>query len=362
MPNRLSALLLALALPALAQSVKDPHASVVDVAARQAALKSTDDALLRSAIKSLRSCVTLPPVPAPAGRLIIPPHYLSGSNGPVNPAEAEATRVYAALENRITAGMNRYVATGSHAEAACALDQLNTWAQAGALLDYSRQESQQGWFQVEWTTSAAAITESVLLNDATLDPAQHKRVVAWLQTVAHKDISFEKPTDTQNNHHYWRGLAATAVGVLASDEKLFRFGIDTFMQAIGEIDARGAFPKEMARHENAIHYQGFALQPLLLIAEFAARQGVDLYGYQAHGRKLLDAIVFFGRAAQDPALVTPYTTDAQAGTFKPGDFAAIAFYAARFGTADLPPAVVTALQSPTSATRIGGSTTILAGK
>jgi poly(beta-D-mannuronate) lyase len=353
---------LALALPAGAQHVRDPRASVVDAAARQVLLRTTSDPLLRAAIKSLRSCVAMPFVPAPVGRMIIPLHYLSGSNGPTNPAEAAATRIYAAFESRITAGMNQYLATSRHDESACALAQLDAWAQAHALLDYERQESPQAWYQVEWTLSAAGITDSVLVNDETLDPVRQKRVTAWLRTAANRDISFEKSTDADNNHHYWRALAATAVGVTAADDTLFQFGIHTYQEAIGEIDLRGAFPKEMARHENAIQYQGFALQPLVLIAQFAARQGIDLYAYQARSCTLRDAIVFFGRAVDDPSLVKPYTLDAQDRDFNSGDFAALAFYSARFGTEGLPPSIVNALKELATSTRTGGSAAILVTK
>jgi poly(beta-D-mannuronate) lyase len=352
----------ALALPAGAQHVRDPHASVVDVAARQAMLRTSADPRWRSAIRNLRPCVAMRFVPAPVGRMIIPNHYLSGSNGPTNPAEEAVTRVYTEFESRITAGMNQYLATGSHSESGCALAQLDAWAQAHALLDYDRQESPQAWYQVEWTLSAAGITDSVLVKDETLDPVAQKRVTAWLQTACHRDISFENSTDSNNNHHYWRALAATAIGVTAGDDTLFRFGIHAYQEAIGEIDARGAFPKEMARHENAIIYQGFALEPLVVIAQFAARQGINLYAYQAHGRTLRDAIVFFGRAVDDPKLVEPYTTDAQVTGFHSGDFAALAFYTMRFGTTGLPPSIVTALKGLTTSTRIGGSTTILAAK
>jgi poly(beta-D-mannuronate) lyase len=41
----------------------------------------------------------------------VPSHYLSGSNGPINPAEAAATRVYGMFESRITAGMKQYLAS-----------------------------------------------------------------------------------------------------------------------------------------------------------------------------------------------------------------------------------------------------------
>ena len=182
-----------ISVPALCQHVADPHASVVTVAKRQTnSCKATNYRILSEAIAGLSSCVATPPIPAPTGRINIPHHYLNGSNGPTNPAEAAATRVYALFENRITAGMNQYVATGSHAESACALAQLDTWAQARALLDYDRVESPQAWYQVEWTLSAAGITNSVLVNDTTLDQAQQQRVTAWLDKAAHKDISFDR--------------------------------------------------------------------------------------------------------------------------------------------------------------------------
>ena len=354
------ALTLTFALPALGQHVRDPRASVVDVTARQAQLKSTTDSVLRKAISELHSCVALPVVPAPVGRMDIPHHYLSGSSGPVDPAEAAATRVYGMFENRITAGMNQYLATGNHDESACALAQLDAWAQASALLDYDRAESSQAWYQVEWTLSSAGITDSVLVNDATLDPAQQERVTAWLDKVAHKDISFEKASDSGNNHHYWRGLAAISVGVTASDDNLFKFGVKTYKEGIDDIDRNGALPKEMARHENAIHYQGFALEPLVVIAQFASRQGIDLYGYQHDKRSLRDAIIFFGRAVDDPSLVKPYTNDVQSMNFGPGSFAPFAFYVARFSTEGLPPAIVNGLKTPTTATRLGGCTILLA--
>jgi poly(beta-D-mannuronate) lyase len=302
----------------------------------------------------------MPFVPAPEGRMIIPRHYLSGSSGPINPAEAAATRPYGAFESRITAGAAQFLATGSHAEAASALDQLDAWARAGALLDYSRDESSQAWFQVEWTLCSAAITDSVLVNDPTLDPSEQQRVTSWLVAVCRRDIGFERSGDTGNNHLYWRALGAMAVGVMAPDDALFRHAIAVYRQAIGELDVNGALPKEMARHENAIHYQGFALQPLVTLAQFASRQSIDLYSYRsARGRTLRDAIVFFGRAVDDPSLVRPYTSDPQNMKFTPGDFAPLAFYRARFGTEGLPPSIATALRHPVATSNIG-YTTIMA--
>jgi poly(beta-D-mannuronate) lyase len=361
MRNHLIPVLL-LAIPASAQHVTSPRASFLDVPARQAYLQATTNPLLRDAIKHLPSCVNTSPIPAPTGRIDIPHHYLNGSHGPTNPAEHAATRVYEDFEKRITAGMNRYVATASQPEAACALAQLDAWAKGGALLNYDPKESSQAWYQVEWTLSSAAVTDSVLVTDTTLDAAQQARVTAWLDASAHKLIGFQKSGEYGNNHYYWRALAATAVGVLASDDALFHFGVDTFKEAISEIDSAGAFPREMERHERSSHYQAFALQPLIVLAEFASRQNIDLYSYTSHGRTLRNAIIFCGQAVDNPSLIKPYTSDAQEGNFGGSDYAPFAFFVARFGPDGIPSAILKGLQRPTESTRIGGNTTILATK
>jgi poly(beta-D-mannuronate) lyase len=218
-----------------AQHVSNPTATLIDVPERQKFLSSTREPLLLNAIKSLRSCTGEPFVSPPIGRINIPHHYVQGSSGPINPDEATATRAYSSFEKRVAAGMNQYVATKNHAEAACALDQLDAWAKAGALLNYDRNESSQAWYQVEWTSGSAAVSLSVLTSDADLDSTQIKRVKEWLLTVVLKNVSFEKPRELHNNHHYWRAMAAAAIGVVASDDFLFKYaisGVPTFL--IGE--------------------------------------------------------------------------------------------------------------------------------
>lgn len=358
----LAALLIAASFTAQAQKVSNPAASVLDVPARQAFLKSTTDPRIREAVSHLGSCAHTPFVAAPVGQMQIPHHYMQGSSGPINPAEAEATRTYAEFERRITAGMNQWVATGNEIESQCALSQLDAWAQAGALTRYDPKAYSQSWFQAEWTLASAGITASVLRQDPLLDGAQQERVADWLNRAAHQLISYEKPGELGNNHHYWRALAATSIGVLSNDGDLFRFGINTFKQAVGQEDSNGAFPLEMARHENAIHYQAFALQPLIMIAEFAARQNVDLYAYTQHGHTIRNATAFLGRAIADPALVKQYTQDPQKISFHADDVAELEFYFARFGTAGVSSSLTSLLTQPANDTRIGGNTTVLAAK
>jgi poly(beta-D-mannuronate) lyase len=118
----------------------------------------------------------------------------------------------------------------------------------------------------------------------------------------------------------------------------------------------------MARHENAIHYQAFALQPLIMIAEFAEHQNIGLYAYAEHGRTIRNAVTFLGNAIADPAIVRQYTTDEQKLHFHSGDVSELEFYFARFGDDSAPSSLRDLLHDPATDTRIGGSTTVLAAK
>jgi poly(beta-D-mannuronate) lyase len=367
MSNKVSVLCVATTLTlftvAQAQQVSNPKASYIDVQQRHIQLAHNKDPRTAHAIASLDSCTKLPIVQPPTGRMIIPPHYLNGSHGPTNPAEAEATKVYYSFEHRVTAGMNQWLVTFNENEARCAQQQIDSWAQAGALLDYDPKESSQAWYQVEWTLSSVAISESVLINEHSLDATQIKRDVQWINKVAHRTVDFDKAGKQTNNHHYWRGLAAVAAGVISSDNDLFSWGISVYKQGIDELDQRGALPQEMARHERAIHYQSFALQPLAPLASFAERQHVPLYQYRSPtGRTIHDAVNFFGDALADPEIIKSYTPDAQMLDDKGTDFFAFAeFYSHYTDPAHIPTSILQGLEEPTFATRIGGNTTVIDG-
>jgi hypothetical protein len=347
---------------AFAEHVSNPKASYIDVAKRRAELAHNKDPRTAQAIASLKSCSALPAIEPPSGRMIILPHYISGGHGLINPAEAPATRPYNDFERRVTTGMNQWLVTGSKAEAQCAQQQIDAWAQAGTLLDYDPKESSQAWFQVEWTLSSIAISESILINEPSLDAAMIKRDIAWMNKVAHRTVDFDKERNQKNNHHYWRGLAAVATGVLSSDDDLFTWGIGTYKGAIDELDERGALPQEMARHERAIHYQSFALQPLTPLASFAEQQHVPLFQYRSPtGKTVTDAVNFLGDSVANPEIIKAYTPDAQLVDDLGSDFFAFAEFYSHHSSAPLPPAILKGLEKPTFATRIGGNTTVVDG-
>ena len=105
------------------------------------------------------------------------------------------------------------------------------------------------------------------------------------------------------------------------------------------------------------------MQPLIPIAEFAERQGIPLYAYRsATGHTLVDAIDFLGALVANPALVKVYTAEPQLFNSDSADFfATFEFYRHRFPARALPAAIAEGLSKPTFATRLGGSTTVLAG-
>src|ERR1700761_681266 len=300
-------LLFALILPAVAQknpldkaSVTNPSAPFLDVLARRSALASATNPRVIATLKDKRGCTSSEQPDPPTGRMIIPHHYLSGSSGPVNPEEAKATVPYQKLQNAVTDGAGRYVATGDHTEAACVASLLARWAAARTLLDYSYKESSQAWYQVEWTLSSISLAYSVVQSDSAISADQRKLILKWMHDVTEYMFDQDPHPDDhshENNHAYWRALCATSVGVLTSDDRLYRRGLEQYVRAIGQMNPDGSLPLEMARHENALHYQSFALTPLVIIAELAERQGTDLYSIRSNGHTIVDAVDFLVHAS-----------------------------------------------------------------
>jgi poly(beta-D-mannuronate) lyase len=130
-------------------------------------------------------------------------------------------------------------------------------------------------------------------------------VTDWLVRVARKQLAEPQgPTSCCNNHAAWRGLMATAIGVVAADDTLFSRGVAGYDAQLEQIAPDGSLPLEMARQDRALHYQNYALLPLVGIAELASRQGYDLYSHRSRGgRSIHDAVGFMLAALEDPAIV-----------------------------------------------------------
>lgn len=294
--------------------IVDPTASFIDVAVRRAELASATNPRVLLALKQQRDCAGSEQPDPPAGRMVIPHHYLSGSSGPTNPEEGKATVPYQQLQQAVTNGASRYVATGDHAEAACVASLLARWASAKTLLDYSYRESSQAWYQVEWTLSSISLGYSIVQADPAITADQRRQILKWMHDVTVYMFDQDpNPGDParENNHAYWRALCAASVGILTNDNALYRRGLEQYVRAIGQMNPDGSLPLEMARHENALHYQSFALTPLVMIAELARRQSTDLYSMRVNGHTIADAVDFLVRASANLDLMKQYAAEPQ---------------------------------------------------
>lgn len=342
-----------------------PGASFVDVAARMRLLREGPlDARLRAETTAPADCKDADALPAPPRPIVIPPRYLQGNTGPVRPGYEAAVAPYRDFEARTAQLANAYLASGRSVFAHCLLTQLERWAEGEALLDYTVTEaagvSKQPWYQVEWTVGAAALALSQVIAEPTLPRERVERVLGWMRRVSTKQVAHPGgPSTCCNNHTYWRGLHATMVGVLTGDLTLYRWGLGRYTLAIDHLAANGSWPLEMSRRELSMHYQNFALLPLVLIAEIAAQQGLDLYAYKsATGTDLHAAVDFLARHHASPqqwaALgLPPQKTDALVAGH--GDLSWAEFYRARFHRDPMGPAGPASFNP-----RTGGNATLLA--
>jgi len=271
----------------------------------------------------------------PPGPMRIPRHYLTGSSGPVGPASVAAEKPYEAMRSAVAKAASRHVDKRDPASARRVFEILDVWANAGALLDYDRKAWPQSWYQCEWSLSGAGFAAWATIAEPSIPTDRRDRVVDWLVRAARKMVDERSgPNTARNNHAYWRGLGAAVVGATANDSALFDYGVAAYRVGLAEIAEGGRLPLEVARRENAVHYQAFAIAPLVGIAELAARRGIDLHGEtNAKGLRLADAIGFLLDLLDDPTRVRPWAEEEQnLKGLEPGAaaFAWVPPYRARF--------------------------------
>ncbi len=343
--------------------LRKPRASFIDITARMKVLRDSADAYLQASLPKVADCSVAAPLAPPTGAMVIPPRYASGNHGPINPDYEATVKLYRDFETIAATLANQYVATGDPRNAACLLDHLERWAKADALTGYTVSTdmgaSNQAWYQAEWSASAAALALSQVLPEPSLSADKVNLVIQWLQRVSKQQISHPGGENTCcNNHAYWRGLHATMIGVLANDSELFRWGLGRYALAVEHLAPNGSWPLEMARHEQSLHYQNYALLPLVLIAEIAAQQGIDLYAYKVDGRDLHSAITFLGKSLseyKERKATGAEKMDLRAFSPGRGDQAWGEFYRARFAKDPLG-----LLSKRVFNARTGGNATLLA--
>ncbi|MFG1275723.1 alginate lyase family protein [Xanthobacter flavus] len=176
--------------------------------------------------------------------------------------------------NSIVRFANLYERSGAAGNADCALNLLVRQAEGRAMLGHM--SSIQASYQRKWHTIAVAI--SYLSVKVRGTPAQRSTIESWLSELADRVEEIDPKSSQWNNHHYWAGLVATAVGAATSNQARITLGRQAFDDGLSSIQPDGTLPQEMVRRRMALGYHAFALAPLVMMAEIAAREGEDWYG------------------------------------------------------------------------------------
>ncbi len=172
--------------------------------------------------------------------------------------------------------------------AACVLDWLHAWGSKGAMV-HGDPKNHAGKVERRWFSGTIAWVWLKIRDHDGLDPAKTKRVLQWIGNLSSRSLNTHAE---YNNHAYWEGLTAMLNGVVLNQKVLFDFGVGRYRLAMAQMQAGGKLPREMKRGWRSLDYHNFALEPLVLMAEIAEANGVDLYGMEIDGNDIHDLVGF----------------------------------------------------------------------
>lgn len=303
-----------------------------------------------------------PPAPVP---LDFDGFYKQGTGSSEVDADAmrtyrAATKTIADYENAVTQMSDTYLggATRDNGLAGCVLDWLHAWASKGAMLTA---ESHQGAFVRKWGLSPVSASYIKIRGAPGLasrrKTAVEEWIAAWARIVRDDYDSHTERSSRRNNHLNWAALGVAWAGVALNDRAMFDWGLAKYRTALEQIAADGTLPLEIARKSKARHYHLFALQPLVFIAETAARNGLDLYAERDGALHRLVARVL--ASLDDPSYIAQAAGAEQewVGKLTGGKLTWMEPYYARFSDARLRPWLDR--YRPLKNRRTGGNATLL---
>ncbi len=223
----------------------------------------------------------------PASTLTLDPgtYYTDSKASITDPAKKlayqQATEAPTTLSRNAALAADFYLEHGSLPAAQCVVTLLNAPAEAhawtGKMPDYS------GVYTQNWTLSAVAIAYLKVRTAHAATPQQDTAIQAWFDQLAHRITYFfileasRLGNAKENNHMYWAGLALTAEGIADDDLLNFQWGLGAYQIGIDNIQPDGSLTAETARGQMAMHYHLYALAPLIITAELAEANHIDLY-------------------------------------------------------------------------------------
>lgn len=205
--------------------------------------------------------------------------YSDGRSSVIDPvkwkAYAASSGPYKKLGQRTVDAADAFRATGSRAAAQCALALMTAAARDGVFT--GKMSSRQAYYVQGWVMGAIAIAYLKVRNSGLVTREDKRLLFPWFESVTRQTIGFYEKGGAKNNHLYWAGVQAIAVGTATGNRKLFDWAVATYRTGVDQIQPDGSLPLEMRRGQRALHYHLYALAPLVYIAEFGQVNGLHLY-------------------------------------------------------------------------------------
>ena len=221
------------------------------------------------------------------------------------------------FSTELTRAADAYQVTGNLAAAKCVIHSLHVMAGLGVFsgkMGSGQAIYVQGWNLGSWAIPFLKVRDSGL---ASADEA--REISAWLMKIATDNRAYYEakranpaPSDAHNNHLYWGALAYVGAAVAANDRAMFDWCMDAYREGARDIAADGTLPMELGRGQMALHYHLYALSPMVMLAEFGAANGIDLYAASNHAITRLVTLCIAGLAS--PAFFEHATGVAQVNT------------------------------------------------
>lgn len=186
----------------------------------------------------------------------------------------------------------------------CALDLLEGWAKADALMGHI--SGYQGYYERSWANTDFAMVILRMPSEVRArNSARFEIIDPWLKQMAIATRNSEAINHLHNNLVYWAGLDLIATGTATNDSGLIDSGLIRVREGIRDIGPQGELAREVKRGDRALHYHTFALIPLVFSAELVQRRHIDLYQENDHAIGRLAKLVT--EAVKDPASFTRIT-------------------------------------------------------
>ena len=283
--------------------VRDPGAGYVDSGYRRKILRVSRDPVLMALRDTLLKgvdCHEISKIPVQDGQITLPTFY--GDNA----GWRQAVKPFWAIERAVAKLASANLVAPDRRFADCLISVLLKWARRDAMMDFTfENKNKQAWFQIEATLFTMALALSAVRRDVPHRSADLEFIDDWLVRTAynHYAIKGGEGGTCCNNHFYRRALYATIIGVMAQDDFLFRQGVKAVLTALDGALPDGALPLEMARGDRAAHYQNYALNYLVPIAQIIERQGYPVWNMSFGGSSLHALIAFNNSVLMNPETV-----------------------------------------------------------